>query len=272
MNILIVAISYNSNDALSKYLKSIEVAMEDNSDIQLKVIIGDHSESNPFCLSNQYRMFDCKVIRQENIGYLGGISKLLTKEDVLNYDYVIISNVDIEIDKNFFTKLINKKYDCNIAWIAPTIWSISEQRNRNPFIVNRFSLYKLLIIRCLYKFHFLHKLYTMTLYKRKRYRSNIAEYIYAGHGAFIILTKSFFQKIGCIDYPMFLYGEELYLAELIRNSSLKVYYDSDIRIRTMDHISTGKMKSDFYYECNYKSLTYIINRFYKNKSSVDVKN
>ena len=67
---------------------------------------------------------------------------------------------------------------------------------------------------------FLHKLYTMTLYKTKRYRSNEAKYIYAGHGSFIILTKAFFQNYSNIAYPMFLYGEEIYLAELIREKFL----------------------------------------------------
>ncbi len=219
MKVLIVAISYNSNNALSKYLDSIEVAMGNNSDIQLKVVIGDHSKSNPFHLSKEYYLFECEVISQENLGYLGGIAKLLKKENVLGYDYVIISNVDIELDINFFAKLINKKYDCKIAWVAPTIWSIPEQRNRNPFIVKRYPLYKLMLIRFLYKVHFLHKLYTMTLYKRKRCQPDVSEYIYAGHGSFIILTKFFFQEIGSIDYPMFLYGEELYLAELIKSLS-----------------------------------------------------
>lgn len=265
MRILIVAISYNSNEALNRYLNSIEIAMENNSDIQLKIVIGDHSESNPFYLSKD-PMFDCKVVRQENIGYLGGAAKLLTQEDVLDNDYVIISNVDVELAEDFFTQLKNKKYDCKIGWIAPMIWSTTEQRNRNPFIVKRYPLCKLRILRFLYKVYFLHKLYTMTLYKRKKNQIvNTAKYIYAGHGSFIILTKSFFQKISSIDYPMFLYGEELYLAELISQNSLEVYYDESLKIKTEDHVSTGKMKSKFYYECNYRSLTYIINRFYKNK-------
>lgn len=266
MKVLIVAISYNSNDALNKYLDSIEVAIKQASDIQLKVIIGEHSESNPFCLSREYNAFQCKVVKQENIGYLGGIARLLMQENVLENDYIIISNVDIELDENFFIRLIGKKYSCEIAWVAPMIWSVTEQRNRNPFIVKRYSLFKLMLIRFLYRVTFLHRLYTKTLYKRKKNRRDTIGYIYAGHGSFIILTNIFFQKIETVDYPMFLYGEELYLAELIRRKKLTVYYDNDIKVNTIDHVSTGKMKSSFYYECNYRSLTYIITRFYKNKS------
>ena len=81
--------------------------------------------------------------------------------------------------------------------------------------------------------------------------------------SFIILTKAFFQNYSNIAYPMFLYGEEIYLAELIREKFLLVYYDKDIGVKTIDHVSTGKMKSKFYYECNYKSLVYLIDKFYR---------
>ena len=263
MKVLILAISYNSNEALNNFLDSIEIAMENNSDVDLKVIVGDHSENNCFCLSKRYNTFECNIIGQENVGYFGGIAKLLEKEEASNYDYVIISNVDVELAEDFFFRLNNKKYNCKIAWIAPLIWSSSEKRNRNPFLVDRYSFCKILLLCIMYKVCFLHKLYTMTLYKTKRYRSNEAKYIYAGHGSFIILTKAFFQNYSNIAYPMFLYGEEIYLAELIREKFLLVYYDKDIGVKTIDHVSTGKMKSKFYYECNYKSLVYLIDKFYR---------
>ena len=44
---------------------------------------------------------------------------------------------------------------------------------------------------------------------------------------------------------------------------VKKYYDKDIGVKTIDHVSTGKMKSKFYYECNYKSLVYLIDKFYR---------
>ena len=194
MKVLILAISYNSNEALNNFLDSIEIAMENNSDVDLKVIVGDHSENNCFCLSKRYNTFECNIIGQENVGYFGGIAKLLEKEEASNYDYVIISNVDVELAEDFFFRLNNKKYNCKIAWIAPLIWSISEKRNRNAFLVDRYSFCKILLLCIMYKVCFLHKLYTMTLYKTKRYRSNEAKYIYAGHGSFIILTKAFFQN------------------------------------------------------------------------------
>ena len=41
MKVLILAISYNSNEALNNFLDSIEIAMENNSDVDLKVIVGE---------------------------------------------------------------------------------------------------------------------------------------------------------------------------------------------------------------------------------------
>ena len=86
--------------------------------------------------------------------------------------------------------------------------------------------------------------------------------IYSGHGAFIILTHTFFEKCPTIDYPLFLYGEELYLAETCRKLHLKVVYRPDIKILDQESVSTSKMRRRLYYRYNYEGLDYLIKTFY----------
>ena len=86
--------------------------------------------------------------------------------------------------------------------------------------------------------------------------------IYAGHGSFMMLTKHFFIHYKKIEYPIFLFGEELYLAELIRMADLRVRYVPGLEVIDMEHASTGKMKKAFYYKCNKESIDYILENFY----------
>jgi hypothetical protein len=86
--------------------------------------------------------------------------------------------------------------------------------------------------------------------------------IYAGHGSFIILTRTFFGHGGTIDYPMFLYGEEIYLAEECRQRQLSVVYAPQISVRDIGRVSTGKFSSRQYCQYNYKAICYLISRYY----------
>ena len=87
--------------------------------------------------------------------------------------------------------------------------------------------------------------------------------VYAGHGSFMIFTKAFFLKKPKLQYPVFLFGEEIYFAELMRSYSLKVTYIPRLKVFDKEHISTSKMKSDFYYKCNREAIKYLISTFYE---------
>jgi GT2 family glycosyltransferase len=242
--IAILCVSYNSDIERDKYIDSINAAAKNASE---KVIVD---------------IFIANNTKDNNPGYFGAIKQLMEKNDIRKYDYCIISNVDLTIEDNFFHKLA--EYDCpsDIGWIAPQIWSQEEGRDRNPESVYRYSLSQIRILKLLYKYPLLDSLYTKTFYQRKKYVSKPAGQIYAGHGSFIILTSMYFEKCGIIDYPIFLYGEEIYLAEQCRNAKLKVIYNPDLKVYDYEHISTSTMKRSFNYQCRYKAIQYVLNNFY----------
>ena len=86
--------------------------------------------------------------------------------------------------------------------------------------------------------------------------------IYAGHGSFMMLSKNFFEHYKKIEYPVFLFGEEIYLGELIRLAGMRARYVPSLEVIDMEHTSTGKMKKEFYYKCNKESIDYILDHFY----------
>ena len=64
------------------------------------------------------------------------------------------------------------------------------------------------------------------MYKRKKYLVvGSPKDVYAGHGSFIILTKYYLSKVGIVNYPVFLFCEEIYLAEMCRINNLLVRYE-----------------------------------------------
>ncbi len=261
-NIHLVAVTYNSNEALNKYLDSIESAAAVCPDLNLQVSIADNGSNESFVQTKQYS-FSLRCHKFDNPGYFGGALKIINKSESTAFDYTIISNVDVCLDHDFFVNLAKIKTDPSVGWIAPQIYSHEENRDRNPKIMARPSKKRLSLLKIMYEFPILHLLYNKTLYRRKKLQRHNRGTIYAGHGSFIILTKSFFKCYNNIEYPVFLFGEEIFLAELCMARKLSVMYAPEIKVFDSEHISTGTMKSSFYYKCNREALTFLLKKFYE---------
>lgn len=269
MKILIFCVNFNSYKELNNYLHSIEIAFNYNNNIQLEIWIADNTinDIKKIDLSS----FDSLNINiqsyNKNIGYLGAITKLIEHKgftEVKKYDYVIFSNVDLLLSETFFKDLINSEVEENVGWIAPKIFSISENRDRNPKILERPSLKRLNTLILMFKNPLLYRFYRGFVYKLRSKRMPISgkNKIYAGHGSIMIFTKSFMSKNVSFEFPSFLFCEEIYLGELARLSKLKVIYLPDIVVHDLDHVSTSKMKWANYCQMNLDSLNIIKNTFW----------
>lgn len=263
MKIAIYCVNYHSYDSLRNYIESIEsavIATKENVDVDL--FIADNScPPEQFLYSSRNIQVDI-VPTGENLGYFGAVSMLMRKHNPAIYDYVIISNVDILLSDDFFCKLLTNSYDKNVGWIAPQIYSKQEQRDRNPKILHRYPKRKLQILRWLFQFPPLYNLYTHTIYKSKKLISHQPGCIYAGHGSFIILTKHYFEKCGIIDYPVFLFCEEIYLGEQCLQNNLKVVYNPAIIVADCEHVSTSTFRRRQYCKYNFEAIDYIIKTYY----------
>lgn len=261
--IAIFCVIYNSYKEFHDYFKSIEEAAKTAGDIGVDVYVADNTTENIQSInisSNKVKI----IVKQskKNLGYFGAIRTLMAETDCNVYDYLIISNVDVMMERGTLASLLNKAIDKNVGWIAPQIYSLKEERDRNPKILNRYSKRKLSLLKLMYKYPLLHTLYNITLYKRKKIANHEAGRIYGGHGSFIILTKEYIKRCGIIDYPIFLFDEEIYLAEMCRQNNLLVEYDPAIKVNDIDHVSTGNMNNKFYNKCNIEALDYILKTFY----------
>ena len=117
-----------------------------------------------------------------------------------------------------------------------------------------------------FKLSLIQRIYKSTFFLSKRKNTNVvlsSGNVYCGHGSFIILT-SVFNSVNHkpLTYEPFLYGEELFLAELIREQGFLVYYDNKLIVNDFEHASTGNLPKKDYYLLNMKALKFIIKRFY----------
>lgn len=265
---LILCVTYHSYTELQQYLNSVSKAVEmsGKDTWQVDVCVADNTDSDFQDVTFQMDgVHNVKVFAyRKNLGYFGAVQSMMKDlTNIKDYDFVAISNVDLEMPADFFSNLTSLSLGEKVGWVANAILSGLESRDRNPKILQRYSMKRLKQLRFLFKYPVLHYLYQRTLYLRKRvYAQRPAMDIYAGHGSFILLTKAFVSKYPLLDYPIFLFCEEIYLAELCRKAGLSVRYEPSLIIRDTEHCSTGKMRKSFYYKCNYEAIDYILKTYY----------
>ena len=261
--IAIYCVNYHSYDSLRNYLVSIDEAMKQAVNVvSLSVIIADNTTPAEH-VNYTPQHFTLQVIETgDNRGYFGAVHYAMQQVCPQDYAFAIISNVDVLLETDFFTTLSSIKTKEDTGWIAPAIFSQTLHFDFNPQAINRYSLKKMRLLRLMFKYPLLLRLKQKMLHMYHDIKDCPSRTIYAGHGSFIILTKRFFEQCGIIDYPVFLYGEEIYLAEVCRKNNLCVEYTPDIKVQDIGRVSTGKIPSRQYCQYNYQAIDFIIKNYY----------
>lgn len=263
-NIAVYCVNYHSYAALATFVESVKSSLAQAANVRLTLHVADNTDRDwqPVSVAAapnlSVRVFDYHI----NDGYFGAVKKMMLAASPLDFDYSLVSNVDLTLDAAFFKTLAARKTAQDEGWIAPCIFSETEKRDRNPKIVCRYSKKRLQLLRLMFRFPALYTLYTRTAYRRKQFSRHAQGQYYAGHGAAIILTREYSRRCGIIDYPVFLFCEEIYLAEQCLRNGLKVVYDPAMKIFDVGGVSTGKMKSRVYARRNAEAINYILNNYY----------
>jgi len=267
-SVLLVCVNYNSYNELDKYIRSIQETISNSGfKYQMDILISDNSYVKKKINYPNYTNISIKqVFNETNEGYIGGVNSAI-KNAMLSpkdYEFFIISNVDIIIPKYFFKNLFKLNLSSQIGWIAPSIISEKENRDRNPKILTRPSKLKMKITAFMYWMPVIHLFYSKFVYPRKEQGSHkhFNKKIYAGHGSFMLFTNSFSKNNVDLNYQSFLFGEEIFFAELIRLSNLETIYLPELIVHDIDHVSTSKLKRSAYNKMNFQSIKYITKRFF----------
>jgi len=267
--ILQIIVNYHSEEDTLQYINSICESKSIIDSVTLDIILVDNSITKSKLLRDEVLLMDrnIKIIDNENVGYFGAFKVALESvgyKNVLLYDHVIISNVDVKLNLDFFSELQKINKNSNIGVLAPSIVSEFRGNDLNPKIMKKPKKNRIYLNYMLFKYPLLFKLYAEL--SNKKIKKNTLAYkaqkIYAPHGSFIIFNKIFFELGGVIDYPIFLFGEEIYVAEVMKKIGLEVHYTPSLKILDSDHGSTSKESRKFIANEHRKALVFILKNYY----------
>lgn len=236
---MFVVLVYKNIAVLRDFFESLEV-----SDSHVIVVNSYYDDESLNDCKETALKYDADFIPIENkgFGYGNNVGTKYALEHY-DYDYLILSNSDIHvIDMTSLNKLqedlaviapythlpTGKVQNPNIPWRMNCLFEMLKNgydRNSKkwlvlPHMLTRFSreffkLYRILI-------------------RKEFYR------IYSCHGSFIIFTKKAVERLyPFFDDRMFLYNEELFLAENCRLKDVPIYYCPKIDILHLEGASTG---------------------------------
>ena len=285
--VVLIGVNYNSDPSVFRFIEGLSKLSLDN--VEFTCILVDNTErykSDVFFNKVHAKNKHIVCIKAPyNLGYFGGarlgLSKYLEKD---NYpDWLIISNVDIEFRDHQFLQILRTCSNFeNIGVIAPSIWSEVRKHDWNPKIFARLSKQKVHFYKVLYRNFYAFTLYQLlsklknlinrsimvgikNLTTQKKKKKIVSwQNIYAPHGACIIFSKLYFERGGNLNYPQFLFGEEIFVAETVRHIGLRVIYYPAIKIYSYDHVSTGgrlfqsRKIASYYYE----SAVFIADKYF----------
>ena len=218
---LLICVTYHSDKELQIFLESVDRAARFvNGKMVVDIQIVDNGE--------------------QNRGYLKGALQIYN-EKAIEYDFVSISNVDLELAPDFFENILTVETN-GIGWIAPDIYTNKINRHENPYMLSRPTKFNFYIWNTIYRNTFIYWFYNI-LHKLKncKQKAYSACNIYAGHGSFMLFTKNFVIHNPTLHFPGFMYGEEIYMAEITRKTNLSVKYVPTLCIFNIGNVSTGRI-------------------------------
>jgi GT2 family glycosyltransferase len=211
---------------------------------------------------NRGRMDDSRLLvlfPDANLGYFGGAAFGLKNYLIENPlpEWVMVSNTDIAFpDHGLFAKLVNFYRDpiAMPAILAPDILLESRGalpstvRRQNPFMETRPRPARLKFLRAVSQWYPIYAAFelltalryalvnAMRLGKRTSTEAEIQpRTVYAAFGACILFHRSYFEAGGSLDFPAFLFGEELFVAESARALGLSIQFDPRLRVVHREH-------------------------------------
>lgn len=275
-DILVIGVNYNTWDETLRWLASINDCLVPG----VRVILADNSDKpEPDGFRQRLEAFGFAVCRATgtNAGYFGGARPAL--EEYLAAHplprFVVLSNVDILFKESFFATLSATAPDETTAILAPSIRSARWGADYNPQRMQRYSRARLVFLLNLYRCRTLHNLYILLSYGRKwlsgrrknpdRPRTIPADgypKIYAAHGSCLVFTRAWFERGGSLEMPVFLFGEEIILAETVLAKGMEIRYRPDLVIEDHEHASVGLFASPAINRHYYDSVRIILEKFY----------
>lgn len=268
---LLAVVCYNNEYEVCSFIKQIEMQSNCN-DIAIAITVNSSKNISIIEKVIQVSKVDCFLFNQNNnLGYLNGcLYGIRELAENIDYEWALVTNTDVSfVGNDFFTKIMNNKYDENIWGIAPSI-QLPDKSFQNPYLITRPTLKELERLSYIFNNYYLFYGYSILSDIKKSVLGKIrksdsiqdSKVIYAAHGSCMILRKNLVQYLLKEQISLFLYCEEEYIAGLIKEHKKLVYFDNQLNVLHNEHQTLGKIDYKKKQEWYRASMLCIRNRFY----------
>lgn len=268
MKCLNVIVYYDNKDEIKRYISQtnhiadgmVDFAVVVNKDTRNQADELDYELSLSDDIQFQFMNYG------KNIGYLNAMLETLRAVNWGGYDYVILSNTDVDYEmKDFFPELSHREYPSEIGVIAPSVYSSRNRYYQNPHYRNRISKEHFKRLYFIFKYPVIGRLYLKLAGlkgKSKAQGKQESCYVYSPNGAYMIFTRRFISLIKDYSYKALLYSEESCVGELLLKNGLKCYYDSSLEVIHHESTVTGKIDYKKRFALWRESIGVILEEFY----------
>lgn len=245
-NFVFVVLVYRNHTDLIEFLESLK-----KSDFTYKVIVVNsfYDIASKTMVEEVSFKYACEFINIENKGYSYG-NNIGVKYAIehYSYDYLVISNPDIIVNNMCLSILSQENKSLDI--IGPKIIT-NNSKNQNPFYYSK-NYFTFLFLKIFSQTQIKFFLYISLsinkmlgkFYRRFSVNSQYTQ-VYALHGSFIIFSSNAINQLEPLfDENMFLFCEEIHLAELVKSKNMSMHYYPKIEVLHKEDGSIAFIKND----------------------------
>ncbi len=245
MSIHVIGVNFRSSHMLGPYLADLA---RQELDSLTCTIVDNSSDGDEWraveTICRRYAWVDC-ILAPANLGYIGGF-RLGLQTAQPHSSWVVMSNLDLAFSPGALSAL-EKFPDRGVGIVGPDLTDQVSRRSLNPFLRTRPSRREMRRLRATFYFLWVARLYVYLSHRLRRRavsKANVEpQLVYAVHGSFLAFSPSYLALRGAFDFPGFLFGEEIFLAEMCRRANLKVIFHPGMRGMHLGHVSTGRWRS-----------------------------
>ncbi len=247
----IIIVNYNVTQLLRNCLLSIQKYC-DGIDYEVIVIDNKSTDSSWGDLIPEFPKVHF-IASEKNEGFSKANNRAI---ETAAGEYLLILNPDTELEGFYLNEILNfadsktnfgclgvRMHDANGNFLP-------ESKRSVPDMINSFE-----------------KLFTNFKKKKSKsyYRNDVDEYGVAEveviTGAFFLVKKEVYEKVGGLDERYFMYGEDIDLCYTLLNNNYKNYYYGKASI--LHHKGESTVKDELYLERFYGAMQIFIDKYYR---------
>jgi len=263
MKLAVIIVNYNDAEETLKYVKKIS----EYQNIQRIVVVDNSSQMDKLNVLKSEKVVVLSSKKNGGYSYGNNFGVKYLEEQNEVYDYLVISNSDIEIEESAIDRCLSLlERDKNVGIVAPRMFNAQNKPIRRSSWKTRTFVLDVIHATRLLEVVFYKKLrkgeYSVADYQNAELEVDVIS------GAFFMIRYDLFKEVGMFDENVFLFYEEDILSRKIKDRNYKIVSINDVKFIHFESHSIGKSfnyyekkkqiyKSKMYYHINYNNINFL---------------